>query len=89
MDYWNGTAALTKSGNPIDAILTPVAPFAALQLGKTTSVGYTPFVNVLDYSAVVFPVSKVDVDLDKAEKAYQPLNDTDKAIWEECKYTIR
>jgi amidase len=39
MEYWNSTAKLTKSGKPVEAILTPVAPFAALQLDKTTSVG--------------------------------------------------
>ncbi len=39
MEYWNGTARQTKSGKPVDAILTPVAPFAALQFGNTFHIG--------------------------------------------------
>lgn len=39
MEYWNDTAKLTKSGRPVDAILTPVAPFAALQFGQPFYVG--------------------------------------------------
>ncbi|KAH8898409.1 amidase [Thozetella sp. PMI_491] len=89
MDYWNSTSKLTKTGEPVDAVLTPVAPFAALQIGKTTTVGkltkpgYTPWVNVLDYTAVVIPVSQVDPEIDPRAQDYAPLNDLDKAIWEE------
>jgi amidase len=42
LDYWNSTAALTKTSRPVDAVLAPVAPFAALQLEKETTVGKAP-----------------------------------------------
>jgi amidase len=29
MDYWNSTASLTGTGRPVDAVITPLAPFAA------------------------------------------------------------
>ena len=29
MDYWNSTASLTGTGRPVDAVLMPLAPFAA------------------------------------------------------------
>jgi amidase len=29
MEYWNGTAAVTESREPVDAVIMPVAPFAA------------------------------------------------------------
>lgn len=102
MDYWNSTAASTTTGRPVDAIICPVAPFAALQLEKTTSVGkfrltltfrtivltspgvvYTPWVNVLDYTAVVVPVTKVDATIDKPEANYQAIGDLDRAIHDE------
>ncbi|KJR81677.1 amidase [Sporothrix schenckii 1099-18] len=84
MDYWNSTAALTKSGRPVDAILAPVAPGAAVELdNKNFHVGYTPWVNTLDYTAAVFPVTRVDPAIDVVEKDYTPLNDLDKAIHEE------
>lgn len=39
MEYWNSTAFLTKTGRLVDAVLCPVTPFAALELGKTQSIG--------------------------------------------------
>ncbi|CAK7198622.1 hypothetical protein SEUCBS139899_001286 [Sporothrix eucalyptigena] len=83
MDYWNSTAALTTSGRPVDAVLAPVAPIAAIELDKQWHIGYTPWVNTLDYTAAVFPVTKVDAALDHVEESYTPLNDLDKAIHEE------
>lgn len=41
--------------------------------------------NTLDYTAAVFPVTKVDPAIDLVEEDYTPLNDLDKAIHEECK----
>lgn len=29
MDYWNSTASLTGTGRPVDAVIAPLAPFAA------------------------------------------------------------
>ena len=40
--------------------------------------------NTLDYTAAVFPVTKVDPAIDLVEVGYTPLNDLDKAIHEEC-----
>ena len=39
MDYWNSTAKLTKSGRPVDAILTPVSPVAAFAFDKPMPAG--------------------------------------------------
>ncbi|OAA65242.1 Amidase [Niveomyces insectorum RCEF 264] len=83
MDYWNSTAALTKSGAPVDAVLAPVAPHAALELGKALHIGYTPWVNTLDYTAVVFPVTKVDPAQDQLATDYEPRSALDKTIRDE------
>ena len=29
MEYWNSTEALTGTGRPVDAVIAPLAPFAA------------------------------------------------------------
>jgi amidase len=29
MEYWNSTSALTGTGRPVDAVISPIAPFAA------------------------------------------------------------
>lgn len=40
---------------------------------------------MLNYSAVVLPVSRADKAVDQADPAYSPVNDTDRANWEACK----
>ncbi|KIV94592.1 hypothetical protein PV10_02344 [Exophiala mesophila] len=71
---WNDTG---KDGYPVDVILCPVGPGAAPPLGHARYWGYTSQWNLLDYPAMIFPVSQVDQELDKAEVGYQPLNDQD------------
>jgi len=40
-------------------------------------------VNILDYTSVVIPVTKVDAAIDKPEADYTPLGDIDKVIHDE------
>lgn len=42
--------------------------------------------NVLDYTAVVVPVTKVDKEVDKFDEAYKPLGELDKLVWSECEF---
>lgn len=51
MEYWNGTAALSGSGRPVDAIIMPVAPFAAAREKRYRYYGYTSIINLLDYTS--------------------------------------
>ncbi|ODO01726.1 hypothetical protein I350_06553 [Cryptococcus amylolentus CBS 6273] len=60
LDHWNATSARTSTGRPIDAIISPIAPYAAPPHGENTYVGYTAIWNFLDNVAAVFPVTKVD-----------------------------
>ncbi|KLJ11647.1 hypothetical protein EMPG_13187 [Blastomyces silverae] len=83
MEYWNSTAELTGTGRPVDGFFCPVAPFPAARRGKTNYLSYTMFVNVLDYSSVVIPVTTADKAVDILDAGYTPLNDTDKAIHDE------
>ena len=34
MEHWNSTASLTGTGRPVDAIISPLAPFAAARPEK-------------------------------------------------------
>ncbi|KAE7996952.1 hypothetical protein FH972_001628 [Carpinus fangiana] len=79
MDYWNSTQDQTGTGRPVDAIIAPCAPFAAARPNGYTYVGYTLFVNVLDYTSVVIPVTQVDKSIDKALDNFQPISELDKA----------
>ncbi|OJD20338.1 hypothetical protein ACJ73_08330 [Blastomyces percursus] len=83
MEYWNSTAELTRTGRPVDGIFCPVAPFPAARRGKTNYLNYTMFVNVLDYSSIVIPVTTADKAVDIPDADYTPLNDMDKVIHDE------
>lgn len=80
-NVWNETATgTTETGyleGVVDVILCPVAPGAAPPLGNAKYWAYTSQWNLLDYPAIVFPVSRVDSKLDVAEEGYKPRNDQD------------
>ncbi|KAL9093803.1 MAG: hypothetical protein Q9159_000105 [Coniocarpon cinnabarinum] len=78
---WNDTGSGKDSlGNPVntvDAILCPAGPGAAPPLECARYWAYTSQWNLLDYSALVFPVSKADPSRDHAEPSYKPRNADD------------
>ncbi|KAI9779264.1 MAG: hypothetical protein M1839_007516 [Geoglossum umbratile] len=43
---------------------------------------YTESINLMDYSVAVIPVTKANKDIDKFNKDYKPLNETDCKNWE-------
>ena len=49
-------------------------------------VAYTEAINLLNYSAVVVPVTKANSDIDLVDHTYIPISGEDKENWEACKY---
>ncbi|SMR50924.1 unnamed protein product [Zymoseptoria tritici ST99CH_1E4] len=82
MEYWNSTAKLAKTGRPVDAIICPLAPFPAARPEGFLYYGYSVFVNVLDYTSVVVPVTNVDKKVDVKRTDYTPVNETDRKVQE-------
>lgn len=78
---WNDTAtgksATGELEGMVDVILCPVGPGAAPLLDTAKYWGYTSQWNLLDYPALVFPVSRVDPEVDVADEGYQPMNEKD------------
>lgn len=83
MDYWNSTAELTGTGRPVDGVFCPLAPHAAVIPNQYKHVGYTSFVNVLDYTSVSIPVTFADKSVD-VRKEGSPLFGADYVDWD-CK----
>lgn len=52
---------------------------------RTRLIAYTEAINLLDYSAVVIPVTRADKYIDKFDDKYKPLNDLDRKNWKACK----
>lgn len=87
---WSGTATAWNgdTGEPesiMDVILCPAGPGVAPLHNTAKYWGYTSQWNLLDYPALVFPVSKVDTKVDKVERGYEPMNDVDRENWKLCK----
>ncbi|KAJ5982591.1 hypothetical protein N7451_012691 [Penicillium sp. IBT 35674x] len=80
LDYWNSTAQLTKTGRPVEAIICPVAPSAAVQPGHFKYSVFTNFVNVLDYTSVSIPITCFDSQLQKDEATTTYISPTDEAV---------
>jgi amidase len=88
LDYWNSTASKTSTGKPVDAVICPAAPFPASRPGMYAYYGYTTWVNLLDYTSVVIPVTDVKAELDPVDMDYKPLNAEDKICYESCKLML-
>ena len=86
MDRWNATKDITGTGRPIDAIISPVAPFPAARPTRYTYYSYSTWVNLLDYSSCVVPVTTVDKSVDGVIEDFKPLSDEDKEIMADCEF---
>jgi amidase len=84
MDYWNSTASMTSTGKPVDAVIGPLAPWPAARPNQYAYYGYSVWVNLLDYTSVVVPITNVDKNIDKVDASYTPRSDVDKACHESC-----
>lgn len=78
---WNETATgKNEDGSlegAVDVILCPVGPGVAPLLDTAKYWAYTSQWNLLDYPALVFPVTRVDSKVDLI-KDYKPMNEKDK-----------
>ncbi|PVH73421.1 amidase [Cadophora sp. DSE1049] len=77
-DYWSSTASKTSSGRPVEAIILPVSPYAAVLPGKFFHSPYTSFINVLDYTTIVIPITFADKKIDVVPADFMPLTDKDR-----------
>ncbi|KAF8801241.1 amidase [Phlegmacium glaucopus] len=83
LDHWNSTVALTGTGRPVDAIISPMASYVAPPHGNNKSAQYTMVWNALDYAALIIPTgSHVDESVDIKKPPHQFYNDMDKANYE-------
>ncbi|KAI9718694.1 MAG: hypothetical protein M1812_003868 [Candelaria pacifica] len=82
MDYWNSTEKLTGTGRSVDAVIAPIAPFAAALPEKFSYYGYSTFVNILDYTSAVIPITTSNKAIDIVDVNYEPLNEKDRTVWE-------
>ncbi|KAI1170162.1 amidase signature domain-containing protein [Nemania sp. FL0916] len=78
-DYWNSTS--DEDGQIVDAVIMPVAPHAAVIPGKYYHTAYTEAINLMNYCAVVIPVTKADKNIDVVDDSYEPISEFDRQNW--------
>jgi Asp-tRNA(Asn)/Glu-tRNA(Gln) amidotransferase A subunit family amidase len=79
LDKWATTCG--PSGRVVDILLTPVAPNTAVPHKSSRWVGYTKVWNVLDYTALTFPATTTQYDVDLLPDGYEPRNELDSWNW--------
>lgn len=84
MEYWNSTKDLTGTGRPVDAVLMPLAPFAAPRPTRYKHLGYSTIINTLDYTSCVLPVTNIDKKVDVVDENFKPFSELDKDIASDC-----
>jgi amidase len=75
-------------GREIDAFIAPITPTAAVRHNQFKYYGYASAINLLDWTSVVVPVTFADKALDMKKEGYEPLNELDATVQEECKCFI-
>jgi amidase len=71
----------------VDAILCPAGPGLAPAHETARYWGYTSQWNLLDYPAIVFPVSIANAQVDRKQRASDPMTSDDRYNWHLCKPT--
>ncbi|KAH7370846.1 amidase signature domain-containing protein [Rhexocercosporidium sp. MPI-PUGE-AT-0058] len=79
--YWNSTGGITKSGRKVDAIIIPASPTASYRPKEGMYFGYTGVFNVLDFSAAVVPVTRVDKMVDLRREDFIAGSELDENVW--------
>jgi amidase len=83
LDYWNSTAEASGTGRAVDGIIAPLAPFPAARPEGYKYYGLSAWVNGLDLTSVVVPVTLADKNVDKYPSDYKPISDADKVVYED------
>lgn len=84
MENWNSSSLQPGKGRPVDAVICPVMPYAAVKIGELEYLKYTCFVNVLDYTSVVVPFAAVDKRVDERVEGFEGLGEVDKREQQKC-----
>ena len=88
LEHWQDTVDKTGTGRPVDAIISPVAPFVAPPHGMNRFAMYTAIWNHLDYPALVIPITKVDPQLDAKRPPHEFFGDFDRQMYNFCEFAI-
>jgi amidase len=88
LEYRMSSKEWTGTGRPVDALITPMAPYPAPPHGENANAHYTMIFNCLDYTAITIPVTKVDPEGHVKKPREEFYGVEDKANYESCRSTF-
>lgn len=74
----------TSLGRPFDGVISPVNAHCPERHGQEQYLNYTTFINLLDYTSAVFPVTAVVPEIDVKLPAHTFRNKMDKMVYDLC-----
>lgn len=74
---------MTGTGRPVDGVIAPLAPYPAARPEAYKYYGMSAWVNGLDLTSVVVPVTLADKTVDQYPADYQPIGEHDKTVYED------
>ncbi|KAH7887092.1 amidase signature domain-containing protein [Phlebopus sp. FC_14] len=81
LDHWNATKTRTRTGRPVDAIISPAVAYPACPHGLNYDSFYTTLGNAMNYACTVFPVTFVDPKVDAPLPPHEFHNHEDEAFY--------
>lgn len=82
LHQWNETSKITSTGRPIDGLISPTAIAGGIPHHTFQYVGYTAYWNAMDYPSTVFPVTTVDLSIDRKPDGLEtPLHEREAAFY--------
>ncbi|CAF1371888.1 unnamed protein product [Didymodactylos carnosus] len=79
-EYQQEYLAIWMERNEINAWIQPIAPHAAIRHDQYKYGGYTSVINLLDYPAVVVPVTFAEKETDITDLNYKAISDLDRQV---------
>jgi amidase len=89
MRRWAATEEMTGTGRPIDALILPSTPLPAVRHDDAMPWQYGFLPPLLDLTSAVFPVTKVDQELDGVPADFRPVSRKDKQLMDLCQWLAR
>jgi amidase len=83
LEAWEGTLDQTGTGRPIDALISPLAPYTSFTHDSEQYIGYSGRFNLTDQAVGIVPVTKVTKE-DVKGAPHEFKCDFDRKNYERC-----
>lgn len=84
LQRWEETADVTGTGRPMDGLIMQTLPFPAVMHDSKWPSYHGALSPLLDLTTGSFPVTRVELEIDRVPTDWHPLSETDRNVMEFC-----